>query len=107
MYKGQILSIPLGGGGLVSDLPQSRIAPSNLIDTNNVTFVNGYAEKHPGSRVWNQTNPSTGATTTISGGIQTFAEYFPSELNAKAIISELCYKTSVEFYLVNKFDMDY
>lgn len=76
MYRGQSVLIPLGGGGLVSDFPQAKIAPMNLIEAKNVTLVNGYCEKHPGSRRWNKTNPVTGATNAISGGVQTFVEAY-------------------------------
>ena len=84
MYKGQNILIPLGGGGLFTDVPQSRIPPTNLIEARNVTLVNGYCEKSPGSKRWNQVNPFTGDTT-ITGGIAAFAEFFPSPLNHRLI----------------------
>lgn len=99
MYKGQSILIPLGLGGLVSDLPQSRMHPSNLIQADNITLTNGYCEKHPGSRPWNRTNPISGSTT-ISGGIRTFTEYFPDSLNQRVIAlskSGLLYKFSNQF----------
>lgn len=84
MYKGQNILIPLGGGGLQTDLPQSRISPSKLIEARNVTLVNGYCEKAPGSKRWNQVNPTSGETT-IAGGIAAFTEYFPSAGNQRVI----------------------
>lgn len=85
MYKGQNILIPLGGGGLQTDVPQSRIAPSKLIEARNVTLVNGYCEKAPGSKRWNQINPITGDTY-ISAGIAAFSEYFPSSENQRVIV---------------------
>jgi hypothetical protein len=85
MYKGQNILVPLGGGGLQTDLPQSRIAPTKLIEARNVTLVNGYCEKSPGSKRWNQVNPNSGQTT-ISGGIAAFSEYFPSSDNQRVIV---------------------
>jgi len=76
MYRGQSILIPLGGGGIQSDLPQSRIAPTKLIEARNVTLTNGYCEKAPGSKRWNQVNQFSGDTA-ISGGIAAFSEYFP------------------------------
>jgi hypothetical protein len=85
MYNGQNVLIPLGGGGLQTDLPQSRISPTKLIEARNVTLVNGYCEKAPGSRRWNQVNPFTGSTT-VSGGIAAFIEFFPSPYNQRVIV---------------------
>lgn len=76
MYRGQTILIPFGGGGLVSDIPQAKISPASLIEAKNVTLVNGYCEKHPGSKRWNRTNPVTANPNTILGGVQAFAEYF-------------------------------
>lgn len=84
MYNGQNVLIPLGGGGLQTDLPQSRISPTKLIEARNVTLVNGYCEKSPGSRRWNQFNQFTGSTE-ISGGIAAFTEFFPSRYNQRVI----------------------
>lgn len=85
MYRGQSILIPLGVGGLVSDLPQSRMSPTNLIQADNITLTNGYCEKHQGSRPWNRTNPISGSTA-ISGGIRTFTEYFPDSLNQRVVV---------------------
>lgn len=85
MYKGQNILIPLGGGGLQTDVPQSRIPPFKLIEAKNITLTNGYCEKAPGSKRWNQVNPFTGSTT-ISGGVAAFAEYFPSTLNQRVVV---------------------
>lgn len=85
MYNGQNILIPLGGGGLQTDIPQSRISPTKLIEARNVTLVNGYCEKAPGSRRWNQVNQFTGSTT-INGGVAAFTEYFPSQYNQRVIV---------------------
>lgn len=86
MYRGQTIVIPMGGGGLQSDLPQSRISPTQLIEARNVTLVNGYCEKHPGSRAWNQRNPNTGSQNVIPSGVQTFCEYFPNATTQRVIV---------------------
>jgi len=85
MYRGQNVIIPLGDGGITSDVPQSRVPPTQLIEAKNVALYNGFCEKHPGSRPWNRDNPITGSTT-ISGGIQTFLEYFPTPFDQRVIV---------------------
>lgn len=84
MYRGQNILIPLGGGGLQTDIPQNRIAPTKLIEAKNITLVNGYLEKSPGSKRWNQFSNTSGSTT-ISGGISAFAEFYPSSGNQRII----------------------
>jgi hypothetical protein len=103
MYKGQAILIPMGEGGLQSDSPQSRIAPTQLIEARNVTLVNGYCEKHPGSRAWNQRNPNTSAINKISSGVQTFCEYFPNATTQRIIVLSrdgLLYKYNSRYELV-------
>lgn len=85
MYKGQNILIPMGSGGLFTDVPQSRVPPTNLIEARNVTLVNGYCEKAPGSKRWNQVSPTEGDTTVV-GGIAAFAEFFPSPFNQRVIV---------------------
>ena len=85
MYRGQNILIPLGSGGLFTDVPQSRVPPTNLIEAQNVTLTNGYCEKSPGSKRWNQVNPFTGDTV-VGGGISAFAEFYPSPLNQRIIV---------------------
>jgi hypothetical protein len=84
MYRGQNILIPLGGGGLQTDIPQNRIAPTKLIEAENITLVNGYLEKSPGSKRWNQFNKNTGSTT-VPNGIAAFAEFNPSSGNQRII----------------------
>lgn len=78
-YRGQSIIIPLGDGGIVSDVPQSRMPSTSLIEARNVTLANGYVEKHYGSRAWQQPNPSTGASNLVNGGVAAFQEYFPED----------------------------
>jgi hypothetical protein len=84
MYRGQNILIPLGGGGLQTDMPQNRIDPSKLIEAKNITLVNGYLEKSPGSKRWNQFNANTGSTT-VPNGIAAFAEFYPSTGNQRIV----------------------
>ena len=76
-YKGKIATIPIGRGGLVTDLPQEDIPAKHLIRAINATLVNGYAEKDFGSRRWNSTPLGTG----IAG----FKDFWPSELTQRVI----------------------
>jgi hypothetical protein len=85
MYTGQTILIQLGEGGLFTDHPQSRIPPTKLIEARDITLTNGYVEKAPGSKRWNQTNNITGDTT-VSSGINAFAEFFPSPDNQRVIV---------------------
>lgn len=84
MYRGQSILIPLGSGGLQTDLPQNRIAPTKLIEAKNITLVDGYLEKAPGSLSWNRFNLTSGDTT-IEGGIAAFIEFYPSQDNQRII----------------------
>lgn len=68
-YKGQAVIIPLGDGGIISDVPQTRMPSTSLIEARNVTLANGYLEKHPGSRIWN--------VTAANDSIAAFQEYYP------------------------------
>lgn len=76
-YKGQIATIPIGRGGLVTDLPQGDIPARYLTRAINATLVNGYAEKDFGSRRWN--------STALGTGIAGFKDFWPSELVQRVI----------------------
>lgn len=76
-YKGQIATIPIGRGGLVTDLPQEDIPSRYLTRAINATLVNGYAEKDFGSRRWN--------SSALGTGIAGFKDFWPSELVQRVI----------------------
>lgn len=82
MYRGQNILIPLGSGGLQTDVPQNRIAPTKLIEAKNITLVNGYLEKSPGSERWNQSSISN---IEITAGIKAFTEFYPAVKNQRVI----------------------
>lgn len=77
-YNGQIATIPIGRGGLVTDIPSAEISAKYLTRAINCTLVNGYAEKDFGSRNWNQTALGTG----IAG----FKDYWPSEVLQRVFV---------------------
>jgi hypothetical protein len=83
MYKGQSIMINLGSGGLMTDMPQARIAPTKLIDAKNVSLINGYAEKHPGNRPWNNT---FGYDAKLPSEVLSFVEYYPKSKQQQVIV---------------------
>ncbi len=52
-YAGQVVKIPLGQMGLLTDLPPSDIPPGALLRANNVSFETGLVTKAPGSYRYN------------------------------------------------------
>ncbi len=59
-YTGIGVPIPIGSGGLLTDLSPDLIPPKNLIKSNNVQIRNGVIEKAFGSTRWNSTPLSSG-----------------------------------------------
>jgi hypothetical protein len=53
-YIGQKISIPVGRGGLRTDLNQADIPATHLISAKNVEMRQGIMQKEPGSRRWNR-----------------------------------------------------
>lgn len=93
-YEGQVASIPLGIGGLLTDAAQSNIPATNLILANNVTLYNKILEKGYGSRQWNQT--------ALPAGIRRFTEFFPQyQGNEQRIIALL--EDGTMYMLLNNF----
>lgn len=68
-YKGIIVTIPLGQGGIFTDEPHTKIPVTKLIRAVNVALDNGVAEKDFGSQQWNET--------VLDGGVLAFSEWFP------------------------------
>lgn len=83
MYKGQSILINLGAGGILTDQPQGRIPPGKLIDAKNVSLINGYVEKHPGNRPWNNT---FGYDAKLPSEVLSFIEYYPKPQQQKVIV---------------------
>lgn len=54
MYDGNWCSIPLGIGGLMTDLPSSEIPHTNLIKSINIDYAPGFLQKAPGSIQYNR-----------------------------------------------------
>lgn len=79
-YSGATVIINFGSGGVQTDLPQTRISPSKLIDAENIVLDEGYIQNQPGSKNWNSPLISN---TQISGGVASFIEYFPAENNQR------------------------
>ena len=65
-----IYTIPLGEGGLLTDLPHYKTPKTKKRLALNATINNGVLEKSPGSERWNDA--------ALSSGIIHFREYFPS-----------------------------
>lgn len=59
-YNGQIVKIPLGELGLLTDIAPDKIPPNALGIANNVCFFNGSVQKAPGGLRWNETALSAG-----------------------------------------------
>jgi hypothetical protein len=54
-YKGTVVQVPFGDGGLHTDDPQNRIPPTDLIRAFNIDLVHGVMEKEAGCIYFNQT----------------------------------------------------
>lgn len=52
-YRGEVITIPLGQLGIITDLPPSDIPPGAMLDSNNITVFAGVVEKARGSRKYN------------------------------------------------------
>lgn len=76
-YDGQIATIPLSTGGLHTDDPQNRVPATDLIDTNNVQFLNGFIEKSPGSLPYNQS--------ALPSGVVGIFDYWPDTLTQRIV----------------------
>ena len=77
-YQGQIANIPLGERALITDLPQSKIDPTSLIEAENVTIANGVLEKDPGSIQWN--------IPPLPSGIKQAIEWRPDAATRRVIV---------------------
>lgn len=69
-YQGLEVNIPLGLFGIISDLPPSDIPLGAVIDARNVSMINGYIEKAPGTLVWNPDHQ-------LPAGIVSIYDYWP------------------------------
>jgi len=59
-YTGNIARIALGDYGLLTDISPNQQPPSSLILANNIAYMNGAAQKAPGTIKWNATATSAG-----------------------------------------------
>jgi len=78
-YKGQIINIPLGQGGLHTDDPGRDIPPTKMTRAENVTTSNGFLEKDFGSMRWN-------ATAKLSTGILQLFDYMPNNTSQRMVV---------------------
>lgn len=63
-YRGQEARIPYGELGLLTDMAANSIPPNALINARNITLINGYVQKAPGSRIL---NPSAALPASVVG----------------------------------------
>ena len=76
-YSGQVVRIPVGSLGLMTDLPQGTLPSATLLRAMNAHFENSYPEKCPGSRKWNETALAT--------GILQFSDWWPNSTTQRVI----------------------
>lgn len=74
-YTGQVAHIPLGGLGLLTDLPPGDVPRGALIKANNVSFETGLITKAPGSLRYN--------TQVLPAGIVAIHDYWPDTVTQR------------------------
>lgn len=76
-YAGQIAVIPLGGLGLLTDLPNGELPPGALILAKNVSFETGSLTKAPGSLRFN--------TQVLPAGVVALFDWWPNTTTQQMI----------------------
>lgn len=59
-YTGEVVTIPLGQNGIVSDLAETDRPPGSLLYAKNISLYNGTAEKAPGTHILNSSPLTAG-----------------------------------------------
>lgn len=77
MYRGMIVPVHLGDGGLLTDQNQSRTPITNVIRAENIRLKYGYIEKDFGSRRWSKTS--------LNSAILGLIEYYPDPILQRVI----------------------
>lgn len=76
-YAGETATIPLGGLGLLTDLPPTEIPPNALIYASNITLANGLVQKAPGAVAYN--------SSALAAGIVAIFDWWPTDVRQRMV----------------------
>lgn len=78
VYDGEIIEIPLGDCGLITDDAPNKLPINGLIIAENISTQNGYIEKEQGSRRWN--------STVLPDKVRCFFDWWPNDVQQRMIV---------------------
>ena len=79
-YTGQVVKIPLGDYGILTDMAPGDLPLGALIEAKNVVVNNGTVQKAPGSYVHNPDNQ-------LDGAIVAMFDWFPEPTKQRLIVA--------------------
>jgi hypothetical protein len=78
-YDGEIIELPLGDCGLITDDAANKLPINGLILAENISTQNGMIEKEPGSRRWNATG--------LGSAVRCFRDWWPLDVLQRMIVA--------------------